>query len=376
MNKGWQPLKKLSKTARSNLLNAGVIILTLAIVLFISARGGEIDSAWDTLLSADFKWILAAIGSWLVFMVFEAMILHVFFMQQKVRIKFRVSFLVAMIGSFYSAVTPAATGGQPMQVLALKKWNIPAGISSSGLAVKFFTFQTALLSMGGLLWALFPGIVEQCIDQVKWIVIAGFALNGLSVAAVLLLSINKNIVRGVLTLLIRLGKALHLVKDVARTTSRADAAISDFHASVDMLTHHPIRLFTLYLLSCIQVLGLMSIAYCIYRALGLNSHSYFEILTLQFLLYIGASFTPLPGASGAQEGGFYIFFQHIFPPDKLVGALLLWRFFSYYFTLIMGFGAVVLDSAWSMRHPAPKDDEESVDGEKEEAPKEEENHPQ
>ena len=26
-----------------------------------------------------------------------------------------------MIGSFYSAVTPAATGGQPMQVLALRK---------------------------------------------------------------------------------------------------------------------------------------------------------------------------------------------------------------------------------------------------------------
>ena len=269
-----------------------------------------------------------------------------------------------MIGSFYSAVTPAATGGQPMQVLALKKRNVPAGISSSGLAVKFFTFQTALLSMGGLLWILCPAIVETCIEQAKWIVIAGFALNGLSVAAVLLLSINKNIVRGLLTLIIRLAKAVHLVKDVARTTSRADAAISDFHASVDMLTHHPIRLLSLYLLSCLQVLGLMSIAYCVYRALGMSGQSYFDILALQFLLYIGASFTPLPGASGAQEGGFYIFFQHIFPADKLVGALLLWRFFSYYFTLILGLGAVVVDSAWNMRHPAPLEKEaESVHSE-------------
>ncbi|MBR6185962.1 MAG: flippase-like domain-containing protein [Clostridia bacterium] len=354
-------MKKMTKAARSRLLNALIIFSTLGLVLYLSARGGGISDAWRALRSADPWWILAALGSWCVFMTFEAMGLHVFFHQQKIKIKFGLSLLVALIGSFYSSVTPAATGGQPMQVLALKKRNIPAGISSSGLAVKFFTFQTALLSLGGLLWILRPQIVLSCIDNAKWIVFAGFVLNGLSVAAVLLLAINKNIVRAILTLAIRLGKALHLVKDVARTASRADAAISDFHASVDMLTHHPFRLFKLYLLSCLQVLGLMSIAYCVYRALGLSQYSYADILTLQFLLFIGASFTPLPGASGAQEGGFYIFFQHIFPADKLVGALLLWRFFTYYFTLIVGLAAVILDSVQSMRRL-------SADAEKKAAP--------
>ncbi len=348
-------MTKISKAARSNILNAGIIVLTLGLVLIISARGGDIGDAWTTMISADLAWIAAAIASWCVFMVFEALILHVFFLQQKVKIKFRLSFLVSLVGSFYSAVTPAATGGQPMQVLALKKRSIPAGISSSGLAVKFFTFQTALLSLGGLMWALRPGIVAMCIDQAKWIVIAGFLLNGLSVAAVLLLASNKNIVRGLITLIIRAGQVLRLVKDPARTISRADAAISDFHASVDMLTHHPFRLLVLYLLSCLQVLGLMSIAYFVYRALGMRQYGYADILTLQFLLFIGASFTPLPGASGAQEGGFYIFFQHIFPAEKLVGALLLWRFFTYYFTLIVGLCAVIIDSAWSMRHARGKE---------------------
>ena len=334
------------------MLNALVIVVTLGLVLYISARGGDIGDIWVAVKSADFRWIFAAIGSWCVFMTFEAMGLHVFFHQQKVKIRFRVSLLVALIGSFYSSVTPAATGGQPMQVLALKKRNIPAGISSSGLAVKFFTFQTALLTLGGLLWVLNPAIVLSSIDKAKWIVFAGFVLNGLSVVAVLLLAINKNIVRAIITLAIRAGKALRLVRDVSRLTSRADAAITDFHASVDMLTHHPIRLFYLYLLSCLQVLGLMSIAYCVYRALGMAQYSYFDILTLQFLLYIAASFTPLPGASGAQEGGFYVFFQNVFPADKLVGALLLWRFFTYYFTLMIGLVAVIVDSAWSMRRAA------------------------
>ena len=343
------PLKKMTKRTKSNLLNALVILCTLGLVLYLSARGGDIGDVWTALRGADYRFILAAVGSWCVFMTFEAMGLHVFFRQQKIKIAFPTSLLVALIGSFYSSVTPAATGGQPMQVLALKRRGIPAGISSSGLAVKFFTFQTALLTIGALMWAVNPGIVDSCPGEAKWVVAAGFFLNGLSVAAVLLLAINKNIVRAILTLAVRIGKALRLVKDVARTASRVDAAINDFHASVDMLTHHPIRLIYLYLLSCLQVLGLMSIAYCVYRALGMNACSYFDILTLQFLLYIAASFTPLPGASGAQEGGFYIFFQHIFPADKLVGALLLWRFFTYYFTLIIGLSAVITDSAVSMR---------------------------
>ena len=42
------------------------------------------------------------------------------------------------------------------------------------------------------------------------------------------------------------------------------------------------------------LLGLMSVSYCVYRALGLSALSYVHILTLQLLLYIGAAFTPLP----------------------------------------------------------------------------------
>ena len=341
---------KLSKNKRSALINAAIILCTLGLVLYLSARDGGISNAWRALRSANPLWIGAAVLSWGVFMTFESMGLHVFFRQQGVKIRFGTSFLVALIGSFYSSITPAATGGQPMQVFALKKRGVPAGVSSSGLAVKFFTFQMALLTLGGALWIMNPSIVQSCVDQGKWFVITGFLLNGLSVAAVILLAINKNIVRGILTLAINIGRALHLVRDVPRTISRADAAMEDFHASVDMLTHHPLRLFRLYLLSCLQVLGLMSIVYCVYRALGLDALSYPDVLTLQFLLYIAASFTPLPGASGAQEGGFYIFFQHVFPADKLVGALLLWRFFTYYFTLIIGFIGILIDSTWHMRH--------------------------
>lgn len=342
-------MAKISRQTRNNILNALVIFLTIGIVIYLGAANGEIGDAWKALRSSHPFWIGAAVVSFALFLVFEALGVHVFFRQQGLRPRFGSTLLVSIIGMFYSSVTPAATGGQPMQVFAFKKRGIPTGVSSSALTVKFFCFQTALLSMGLLMWLTHPDIVRTCIARAKVIVITGFVLNGFTVAAVLLLAINKNIVRFLISLLIHLLNKLHLVKDVAKTTSKMDAALSDFHASVDMVTHHPGRLMVLLLISCVQVLGLMGISYCVYRAMGQTAHLPGDILTLQFLLYIGASFTPLPGASGAQEGGFYIFFQDIFPENKLFGALLLWRFFTYYLSLIVGLGCVVWDSSTSMR---------------------------
>ena len=342
-------LAKITKQTRSNILNALVIFLTIGIVIYLGAANGDIGDAWVALISSDLNWIGAAVISYGLFLIFEALGVHVFFRQQNVKIKFRSTLLVSIIGMFYSSVTPAATGGQPMQVFAFKKRGVPAGISSSGLAVKFFCFQVALLSLGGLFWILHPEIVNACVNRARVIVVTGFVLNGFTVAAVLLLAINKNIVRVMITLIINIAKKLHLIKDVTRTTSKLDAALADFHASVNMVTHHPGQLLVLIGISCVQVMGLMSISYCVYRAMGMNGHLFGEILALQFLLYIGASFTPLPGASGAQEGGFYIFFQDIFPANKMLGALLLWRFFTYYLSLVVGLGCVVLDSSASMK---------------------------
>ncbi|MBQ9943245.1 MAG: flippase-like domain-containing protein [Clostridia bacterium] len=352
---------KISKQTRSNILNALVIFLTIGIVIYLGAANGEIGNAWNALVSSDLRWIGMAFVCYGIYLVFESLGVHVFFRQQGFKPKFGSSLLVSIIGLFYSSVTPAATGGQPMQVFAFKKRGIPPGVSSSALAVKFFCFQVALLGTGLLLWVLNPQIVSDCFRSypaAQVMVITGFVLNGFTVVAVLLLAINKNIVRAIITFIIFLGKKLRIVKDPAGTASRMDATMADFHASVDMVTHHPGKLMVLLLISVIQVMGLMSISYCVYRAFGLRGHGYGDVVVLQFLLFIGASFTPLPGASGAQEGGFAWMFGSVFPSDVLFGALLLWRFMTYYLNLLIGLGCVIYDRTVSMKKHAQKNNTE------------------
>jgi uncharacterized protein (TIRG00374 family) len=116
-----------------------------------------------------------------------------------------------------------------------------------------------------------------------------------------------------------------------------------------MITRHPWQFLTIFLMSLIESVALQSVVYFVYRGFGLNQHSYLTILTIQFLLYIVASSTPLPGDSGAQEGGFYFFFEKFFPQGTIFAALILWRSITFYLQIFSGFTAALIDQALSSR---------------------------
>jgi len=92
--------------------------------------------------------------------------------------------------------------------------------------------------------------------------------------------------------------------------------------------------------------GLMSVPLSVYRAFHMSGTPWYLLLTVAFLLFVSASYTPLPGASGAQEGGFMVFFGSMFTQGTIGLALLVWRFFTYYLFLIVG---AVLSIAGSIR---------------------------
>ena len=81
----------------------------------------------------------------------------------------------------------------------------------------------------------------------------------------------------------------------------------------------------------------------VYHAFGQHGTHWYQLLTLSCLLYVSASYTPLPGASGAQEGGFVLYFGRIFLNGTIGMALLTWRFFTFYIFLIVGIGMVLLE---------------------------------
>jgi len=324
------------KPRTKKILNFLLIFGTLAIVLCISISGQEMTGALDALRSIGPEWIALCVLAYMGYVGLDALSVYHFLRRQGNVITFRYALFVAIAGIYYSNVTPGATGGQPMQVYYLKKRGVPIGIGTSALAVKFFSFQFMLAVIGTVLWIAYGGFVAEQVGGSMWILIVGYVYNMISVCIVLLMAINKRLVRFLLGLLIKAGAKLRICKNPESTAVKWEDTLETFHASVMMITRRPWDLISQLLIGAGQLLSLMTVTYFVYHAFGLSGVSYGQIVTLGVMLYTSAAYTPLPGASGAQEGVFGLYFAQVFPDGIRVMAMLLWRFFTYYLSLLVG----------------------------------------
>lgn len=318
------------------ILNFVFIFGTLGIVLLIGVNGEEMSGAVNALKSVAPLWIALCAVAYGGYVLMDALSVHYYLRKQGYPITVGYALYVAICGLYYSNITPGATGGQPMQVYYLTKRNVPIGIGTSALTVKFFSFQFMLAVYSTVLWIAYGSYVAACVGSNMWILIVGYVYNMFSVSLVVLMAINKRLVWAIIKLLVRIGAKFRLCKHPEATLTKWEDVLDTFHSSVMSLREHPGELMVQLLIGGAQLIALMTVTFFIYKGFELTGASYGQIITMAMLLYVSAAYTPLPGASGAQEGVFALYFANIFPSGIRFMALLLWRFFTYYISLIIG----------------------------------------
>ena len=157
--------------------------------------------------------------------------------------------------------------------------------------------------------------------------------------------------------LIGLAARIRLVKDREAALEKTYEVLDTYHTAIYDLFRSPAQLLLQCLCSALSMLALTGSIVFVYYAFGLSGTPWYHLLTLGLLLFVSASYTPLPGASGAQEGGFMRYFDGIFPGGTKGLALLIWRFFTYYLFLFVGVITVLLEKAGLYGHARRQDTE-------------------
>lgn len=326
-----------------------LLILTLGVVLAVGLNGNELADLRDALKRLSLPFLLLCIASWVLYVFFNALTMHHFLRVQGYPVKLTESIHAAMIGIYYCNVTPGATGGQPMEMYALSKYGVPLGISGSGMAVKFVVFQSVLLVVGAILWIVHYDFVHEYAGSCWWFVLLGYLANFVTIGMVILMAISKKAVRWIIKKCINIGVRLHICKDPVVSSEKWEQHCTSFLNSVQQMMKRPGDLLIQCLIALGQLLSLMLIILAVYHSFQLEGASNAELITMGVLLYIGASYTPLPGASGAQEGGFAVMFRGIFPDALLFVALMIWRFSTYYLSVLVGAVISVAENVSSVK---------------------------
>ena len=131
--------------------------------------------------------------------------------------------------------------------------------------------------------------------------------------------------------------------------------LDHFHGSLFDLVGHPVHLLLQFVIIIVEMCCLMLVPLMVYKALGLSGTPWYHLVTIAYLLFVSDSYTPLPGASGAQEGGFLVYFNGLFPSGMLSVALLVWRFTTYYLFLILGAADQVYTALRAKRNPISRE---------------------
>ncbi len=342
------------KASTRRWLSTLFIVLTMVVIFIVAFSNNELANAWEVLFTLRVEWVLAALLGWMGYLFFDGMCLYQFLRKQGHRVSVGFAIFASLQGFYYSNITPGSSGGQPMQIYHMKKRGIPVGVGTSAVSFKFLCTQFMMVAIAGVLWLFNAEFVDTQLGGVKWIIVVGMLINGAAVPLMLMLAFCRSAVQSICHFFIRVGAKLRLIKNIALARLRMTSTLDAYHSSILAIAKHPGQIAVQMLNAFLSILSLHAVSVCVYYAFGMEGVPWYQVLTVASLLFLAVSYTPLPGASGAQEGGFLVFYKNIFTSGTIGLGLLIWRFFTYYLFLLVG-GVVSIIS--NVRGTKPKTEE-------------------
>lgn len=325
--------KKLSGKTIFNILT---IVLSISLLAYFCLSENGLTSLSQHIHEFKTEWLVFGFLCMLMDLFLDTCLIYLFTKSISQNYTFNRAFKVCMVGHLYSAVTPFQSGGQPMQIYVMSKQEVDPGMATSTLVQKFFVYQTGIT-----LYSLFAIIFQSkyfgnTLNSVMWwLAITGFAAQVAVAVALLVFSFNQKVTHKVLNGAAKLLFKLHIIKSYEHTIESWEKQLDFFHESNQQLYKDKYLLVKAYFLTFLQLTSLFAVSYCIYRAFNLGYASPVNMIFSQAFVTMVSSLIPLPGAAGASEGSFYIFFSSFFTAETLKSAILLWRIITYYAVILI-----------------------------------------
>jgi hypothetical protein len=320
-----------------NIINIIVLLIITGIVLYFSLKD-DFYGTLDKIDTLDKKYLLLAFIMVIIYWILRSLALHKFTKYFKKDNKYRSSLQLMLRTQFFNAVTPFATGGQPYQIYYLMQEGIAAAEAANIIILNFIVYQIALVALGIVaVTCNFIFHIFNKVELLQHLVLLGFLCNTGVIVIMFLISFNKKINKKLVNLGIRILTKLHIVKDKKAKIQEWDKKVNQFYNGTKILLSNKKDFIMTIIYNLLALLCLYSIPLVLFYSMG-NFDSVtvpLAVITSAYVMLIG-SFVPIPGGSGGLEYSFMQFYGTFTYGSTLSAIMLLWRFVTYYFGMIVG----------------------------------------
>ena len=189
------------------------------------------------------------------------------------------SFKVVMTGHFFNAITPFASGGQPMQAFIMMKQGVPLGTSASVLLSKFIIYQVTLTLYSMVVLILELNFFCVKVKGIIYLSLIGFAVNFAVVVVLIMAAFMKERAKRIGFALINVLHKFHFIRSPYLSKKKIVRQVDLFNGNIHEMSRNKLLLIKVGILTIGQLTAYFLIPYAVYRAFGLMGTEVFVIIS-------------------------------------------------------------------------------------------------
>lgn len=320
---------------KKNKKNILIIIILSILVLYLVLKDSFAEKI-KYLFSVNPIYLLLAISFIITYWILKGLALYFCVNEFDKDYTKKQSIHLMITTQLFHAITPFASGGQPWQIYKLKKQGISLSKGTNIVIEDFIGYQAALILFG--LLAVISNHIFHIIpsdNKLSYLVMFGFIMNSAVIAALFILSFGKTISKNIVNIAIDFLAKIKIIKDKEEKKENTSKFLKDFHKSAKILFNKKDLLFKIVVLNFFALTFQYAVPFILLLGLKIYINPFYIIITSAYVMLID-SIVPTPGSTGGLEYGFMSFFKNFVKGSKLSIAMVLWRFVTYYFGIIVG----------------------------------------
>lgn len=333
---------------KKTILSILVVLIITAVVFIILFSFNDFNETIKLIKTVNGADMGMAVLCLVIYAVLWPMSLCFIAMQNRFNAKFFDVYLIGESEHFFNAITPFATGGQPVQVYLFTQKKVKASDSTGIIVSNFIAFMIAsnIFAIGSL---VFYGKFSENFDSsTAWMIGLGFAMNLFTLVFMILVSTSKKIRDILKKIMLQLCKIKFIGKHLTKAVPAFEKYCENAQSAAKRIFSHKLSFIGAVLLKMLALLFYYAIPYYILKALGAD----FGFKMMPYIILASAFaittmvWVPTPGGTGGIEFAFKTIFT-----ASLFGALsgdigftgmILWRALTYYLLMILSAIAYII----------------------------------
>ena len=320
----------MKKYVLSAILFIALIILTYVFVL----KGCDFNLLFESIKNTNPFYVFLTI-----LFVFEYVLFGSIFLKRMLayfgsKVSFYHSFGYIFTEIYFSAITPSNMGGQPVQMIEMKKDKI--NYQSSSVLVLFNTMMNriVLIFLATIFFIIFNQKIFNINPFYNWVVILGYITTILVILLFAALIYSKKIAKLILKICNFLIDHLKLIKDKTKLKNKLEQSLKEYQSCSKITKENPKLVIESFIILFFQRISLLLASYTVYRAFGLNEYNLLLVMAFQVCVTLGSDLMPTPGGVMINEGLLLAVNNLLYGDSLALSGMLLLRSFNFYFLVI------------------------------------------